>query len=217
MVMGRADRVALPPQPTRPPPRQPPATQDIVLSCIAPDLGELRALEIKPVLRRGGLLFACVPDRVGEDRGVPLVCPPSMGFLAVFGTTEIREVPGFIDWSGRRGSNPRPRPWQGRAPASTPCRTALLLSIKRSRGSARRNTICNTNRKSDRAKNAKSTRFYWLSCGRRIVVIQQLPKLHTRVRFPSPAPALCFGSAKSTIAPDHRGNRIRIRQAPCGT
>src|SRR6266403_4770914 len=115
MVMGRADRVALPPQPTRPPPRQPPATQDIVLSCIAPDLGELRALEIKPVLRRGGLLFACVPDRVGEDRGVPLVCPPSMGFLAVFGTTEIREVPGFIDWSGRRGSNPRPRPWQGRA------------------------------------------------------------------------------------------------------
>src|SRR5258705_6838221 len=38
-----------------------------------------------------------------------------MGFLAVFGTTEIREVPGFIDWSGRRGSNPRPRPWQGRA------------------------------------------------------------------------------------------------------
>ena len=83
-------------------------------------------------------------------------------------------------WSGRRGSNPRPRPWQGRAPASTPCRTALLLSIKRSRGSERCNTICNTNRKSDRAKNATSTRFYWLSCGRRIVVIQQLPKLHTR-------------------------------------
>jgi S-adenosylmethionine synthetase len=30
------DRIALPPQPTRPPPRQPTATQDAALSCIAP-------------------------------------------------------------------------------------------------------------------------------------------------------------------------------------
>src|SRR6266446_1039565 len=95
-------------------------------------------------------------------------------------------------WSGRRGSNPRPRPWQGRAPASTPCRTALLLSIKRSRGSERCNTICNTNRKSDRAKNAKSTRFYWLSCGRRIVVIQQLPNLFEGLFTPT----RCAGAFK---------------------
>src|SRR6266576_2747672 len=32
-----------------------------------------------------------------------------------------------------------------------------------------------------------------------------LPKLHKRVRFPSPAPILCFRSAKSTTAPDHPG------------
>jgi hypothetical protein len=112
-------------------------------------------------------------------------------------------------WSGRRDSNPRPRPWQGRAPASTPCRTALLLSIKRSRGSERCNTICNTNRKSDRAKNAKSTRFYWLSCGRRIVVIQQLPKLHTRVRFPSPAPKLNRILTLSRVPPIARRQAAR--------
>jgi len=28
-----------------------------------------------------------------------------------------------------------------------------------------------------------------------------IPKLHTRIRFPSPAPALCLRSAKSTTAP----------------
>src|SRR5207253_11427909 len=46
------DRIALRPNPTSPPPRQPPATQDAAPSCIAPDPGKVRALETSPFLRR---------------------------------------------------------------------------------------------------------------------------------------------------------------------
>jgi hypothetical protein len=31
-----------------------------------------------------------------------------------------------FDWSGRRDSNPRPRPWQGRGPISTRCQSTLV-------------------------------------------------------------------------------------------
>ena len=45
-----------------------------------------------------------------------------------------------------------------------------------------------------------------LKCGRSSMAERQLPKLHTRVRFPSPAPA-CLCNRFNGLSRDRRGNR----------